>query len=452
MTTKNDLLRQLPSIDKLLQESATTDLIIQYGHDAVVSAFREMLDSIRAQIQTGTIPEIQPEPIILQAREALQRHFLPTLRPVINATGVVIHTNLGRALLSDSAQKAILTVAANYNNLEFNLETGKRGSRYLHAEELLKELTGAEAALVVNNNASALVLVLAALAKDKSVIISRGQLVEIGGGFRIPDVMIQSGARLLEVGTTNRTRIADYASAIQDDTALLMRIHSSNFRIVGFVESASIEEMALLAHEKNLYFVDDVGSGALFDTAQYGMLHEPTVTESVAAGADLVLFSGDKLLGGPQAGIIVGRYDLIQLLKKHPLARALRADKLAYAALNATLDHYRRGEAKSTIPVWQMISASIEDLTTRAENWAKQIGGAVIAGESAVGGGSTPGTTLPTSLVVLDVPSPEIFAARLRDAAFPVIVRIADGHILLDPRTVLPRQDSHLLDTLKQLL
>ena len=451
--TKQDLLRQLPSVDGLLATDHAQTWINLYGRQAVIDHIRGTIDTTRQHILNEVQAQVDEKSILHQIDEALERAFLPTLRPVINATGVIIHTNLGRALLSDEAQQAVQVVAVNYSNLEFNLETGKRGSRYTHAEASLSEITGAEAALVVNNNASALILVLSALARDRSVIISRGQLVEIGGGFRIPAIMEQSGAHLIEVGTTNRTRSADYAEAIDDNTALIMRIHSSNFRIIGFTEEAPLDEMATIAHRHDIHFVDDIGSGALLGTAPYGLLHEPTVNDSLQAGADLVLFSGDKLLGGPQAGIIVGKSELIQQLKTHPLARALRADKLCYAALSATLDHYRRDEVIQKIPIWQMISASTEELTERAKQWQSAIGqGELIDGQSAVGGGSLPGTTLPTTLFALDVPSAEQFTAQLRAAKMPIIARITDNRVLFDPRTVLPRQDEQLIDILKQQL
>jgi L-seryl-tRNA(Ser) seleniumtransferase len=453
MTSSHDRLRQLPAIDKLLQLDKAADLTAQYGHQEVVTALRLVLETVRTAILNDEPIATDAETILARASQNLSIRFLPSLRSVINATGVIIHTNLGRALLSHEAQQAMIQVAANYNNLEFDLETGKRGSRYNHAEELLKELTGAEAALVVNNNAAALVLLLTALAQEKSAIVSRGQLVEIGGGFRIPDIMLQSGARLIEVGTTNRTRIADYANAIAADTVMLMRIHASNFRIIGFVENPTLAELANLAHERGIYLVDDIGSGALLDTQPYGLLHEPTVGESIAAGADLVLFSGDKLLGGPQAGIIVGRKEIIQQLKKHPLVRALRADKLCYAALGATLDHYRKNEVTEKIPIWRMIAARTDELQARVLRWSARVRrGEVIRSESAVGGGSLPGTTLPTAVLAIDPPSVDEFAAKLRRANPPVIARIAEGRVLLDPRTVLPEQEDRLIEILREIL
>lgn len=447
-----ELLRQLPAIDTLLSLQTGERLTREYGRDATKAALQAAIDSARQSILAGQAVAVDPPAILGSAAHALRQRFLPTLRPVINATGVIIHTNLGRALLSDAAQQAVRDVAANYNTLEFSLETGKRGSRYIHAADLLCELTGAEAALVVNNNAAALVLLLSALAAGREVILSRGELVEIGGGFRIPDIMAQSGARLIEVGTTNRTRLADYERAISDQTSLLMRIHSSNFKLIGFVESAPLADLAQLAQAHNLHFVDDLGSGALLDTSTYGLAPEPTVGQSMAAGADLILFSGDKLLGGPQAGILVGRGEIIERLKRHPLARAMRADKLCYAALGATLDHYRRGEMLERIPVWQMISMPLADIAARAQSWAQRVGGDVIESDSTIGGGSLPGTTLPTKVLALDVPSPDNYLRRLRQSDLPVIARIADDRVLLDPRTVLPAQDEALLRAVERAL
>ncbi len=444
------LLRQLPSIDTLLTQASA--LVNTYGHEATVNALRQVISECRTGIFEGHIHHIDHDALITSAQQQLQQAFRPSLAPVINATGVIIHTNLGRALLSDAAQQALLLVAGQYNTLEYDITSGQRGSRYTHAEAWLCELTGAEAALVVNNNAAALVLILATLGQGKEVIISRGQLVEIGGGFRIPDIMAQSGARLVEVGTTNRTHPADYERAITEDTAMLMRVHASNFKQIGFTQSVPLTEIVAIAHRHNCYAIDDLGSGTLLDTARYGLQHEPTVQESVQAGVDLVTFSGDKLLGGPQAGIIVGRAPLIDRLKAHPLARAFRADKLCYAALNATLNHYRRGEAEREIPVWYMIARAYGELNAIAARWAAAVGGAVVAGESAIGGGSLPGATLPTALLAIDTPRPRELAEQLRHYDPPVITRIADGRLLLDPRTVLPEQEPRLLAALKDAL
>lgn len=445
------MLRALPAVDALLSTDAAAHLAGQYGRQATVDALRTALDTTRARILAGDSASSDAASILQEAAAALARRFRPTLQPVINATGVIIHTNLGRAPLSTAAQNAVRQIAAQYNTLEFDLEDGKRGSRLIHAGELLCEVTGAEAALVVNNNAAGLVLALSALAQDREVIISRGQLVEIGGGFRVPDVMTQSGALLVEVGTTNRTRAADYEQAVSERTALILRAHASNFKIIGFTESASLDELASITRRHGLYLMDDLGSGALLDTAAFGLDHEPTVQASLASGADLVAFSGDKLLGGPQAGILAGKKDLIDRLRRHPLARAIRADKLCLAALTATLDHYRKDEALEQIPVWRMIARPLDDIRTVAEAWAAQVGGEVIDGESAVGGGSLPGATLPTVLLALTVPRPDDFLAQLRAADPPVIARIADDRVLFDPRTVLDGQERTLLRVLSDL-
>ena len=355
--------------------------------------------------------------------------------------------------LSQDASLAMQQAAVNYASLEYNLASGQRGSREVHAEALLTHLTGAEAALVVNNNAAAVLLALSALAKRRAVIISRTQLVEIGGGFRVPDVMKQSGARLVEVGATNRVHISDYCNAIEETTpALVLHAHSSNFKLIGFTSEPTLAEVIDAAHQKAVPFLDDLGSGTLLDTAAFGLSHEPTVQESLAAGADLVCFSGDKLLGGPQAGIILGKKAFIQKLKKHPLARAVRADKLCLAALSATLLHYLKDQAVSHIPVWQMISQSAEDIQKRAERWQKTLGrGQLVDGLSTVGGGSLPEETLPTTLLVLDLPKPNDLLARLRCGNPPVIARIESNRVAFDPRTVLPGQEETLLAQINAL-
>ena len=448
MNDREALLRSLPSVSSLLAKKPVQKLIVDYSRESVVDAIRIKLDRARETILQSQPVNIDASALIADVENLLRAQQRPSLKPVINATGVIIHTNLGRALLSKSAQAAMTQAAAAYNTLEFDLESGRRGSRLLHAGQLLRELTGAEDALVVNNNASALIMILSALAKGRDVIISRGQLVEIGGGFRIPAIMRESGAQLLEVGTTNRTRIADYAEAISAAAAMLLRVHASNFKQVGFVEQPPLAALTELAQRLGILAVDDLGSGTLLDTAPFGLNHEPTIQESVAAGADLVCFSGDKLLGGPQAGIIVGKGAAIDKLKRHPLARALRVDKLTYAALIATLDHYRRNEALAQIPVWRMITMQPDAIARRAQDWSQSVGGQVIAGESTVGGGSLPGETLPTALLALDTARPDQLMAQLRQADPAVIARIADGRVLLDPRTVLPEQDADLLKVL----
>lgn len=452
----NEELRKLPSVDELLRSELLSPFIEEYSRELVVEAAREAVDRARKRILAGE--KCPPsEEIAGEAKNILLKTISPSLYPLINATGVIIHTNLGRAPLSVEARAAMEAVARGYCNLEFDLEQGRRGSRYVHAENLLTHLTGAEAALVVNNNAGAVLLVLSALARGKEVIISRSQLVEIGGGFRIPDVMRQSGAILIEVGTTNRTYLRDYEEAITENTALIFRAHRSNFRITGFIHDVPLNELADLAHRYGLWLIDDLGSGALLDTSRYGLTHEPMVQESVAAGADVICFSGDKLLGGPQAGIIVGRKEIIERLKKFPLTRALRVDKITLAGLQATLLHYLKGEAEQKVPVWRMISADPAGLKRRAQRWAKRLRevgfkAEVIEGQSAIGGGSLPGETLPSWLLALRVPSPAAAARALRSYKPPIIVRIEEDLVLFDPRTVLPEEEEILLRGIRTTL
>jgi len=442
-------LRDLPSVDKLLAQAG--DLIAEYGRPLTTEIFREKLDQARTDFRDQAATPSATD-LLTQARARLASLTVPSLRPVINASGVILHTNLGRAPLSRAALTQMESVARGYSNLEYDLSKGERGSRTTHAESLLTRLTGAEAALVVNNNAAALLLSLSTLAQRKGVIISRSQLVEIGGGFRVPDVMKQSGAKLVEVGTTNRTHLKDYKEAIDEKTALILRAHHSNFKIIGFATEPTLEELCVLA--RSVPVVDDLGSGALLDTATFGLGHEPMVQESLKAGAALVAFSGDKLLGGPQAGIIVGKSELIAKLKKHPLARAVRADKLCLAALSATLLHYLHDEATQEIPIWRMIALPLAEIEKRAHAWAAQLGAtaSVINGESTVGGGSLPGETLPTKLVALSVKSPNLFAAQLRAADPPVIARVMEDKVVLDPRTVLVEEESLLLKSVLGVL
>lgn len=442
-------LRNLPSVDSLLQ--GASGLIAHFGRPLVTAALRAALDDARAAVRNGHPPP-SADGLLQSAHHKLRTQTAPTLRPVINATGVILHTNLGRALLSKSAIAAINDVAGHYSTLEYELGKGERGSRAMHAESLLLQLTGAQAALVVNNAASALLLTLAALAKNKEVVVSRGQLVEIGGGFRVPDVLTQSGARLREVGTTNRTHLRDIDSAIHDKTAAILRAHHSNFKIIGFTTEPSLDELVSVGATHGVPVIDDLGSGALLDTAAFGLAHEPMVQESVRGGASLVIFSGDKLLGGPQAGIIVGQAALVSKLKKHPLARAVRADKLCLAALAATLLHYLKDEATSHIPLWKMIATPADDIARRAQRWAAAWGGDLRAGMSTIGGGSLPGETLPTTLAALSVKSPNKFLAKLRAARMPVIARVEDALVLFDPRTVGEDEEAALLDGVKSAL
>jgi L-seryl-tRNA(Ser) seleniumtransferase len=416
-----------------------------YGRSLTVEGVRTVLDGWRAAILDGRTNLPMNAGLLAEVQDWLEEQIAPTLRPVINATGVIFHTNLGRAPLSTAATAAVQAAAQGYSNLEYNLEAGERGSRTVHAAALLEQLTGAQAALVVNNNAAAVLLMLTALCRGREVIISRGQLVEIGGGFRIPDVMAQSGARLVEVGTTNRTHLGDYAQAINENTAAILIAHPSNYKIVGFTTEPVLAELVALAHEKDLPLLYDLGSGSLLKTEQYGLAPEPTVTAAIEAGTDVTAFSGDKLLGGPQAGILCGQAWLIDRMRRHPLARAVRADKLCLAALAATLTHYLTGQAVREIPVWQMIALPLEQLQAEAETLAARlqemnITAVVIEGESTVGGGSLPGSTLPTWLVAVEGSGLEELAAGLRANNPSVIGRIQDGRLLFDLRTVLDEQ------------
>lgn len=445
--------RNLPSVDRLLADERVRS--IQALHEVVAGIARQALEAARRTVSEGKLAPDEGQIIenVLSLAEAVLR---PSLRPVINATGVIIHTNLGRAPLSEETIDAMATASRGYSNLEFDLEAGERGSRYAHMEAALVRLTGAEAAMAVNNNASALLLTLSALCRDREVIISRGQAVEIGGGFRIPDVMRQSGARLVEVGTTNRTYLRDYEGAITEETRAIMRVHASNFRIIGFTESPGIESIARRAHEHGLLLLDDLGSGCLIDPRPFGLAHEPTVQESVKAGADLTLFSGDKLLGGPQAGVIIGRRSVIDDLRRHPLARAVRMDKATIAGLNATLLHYLRGEALEKVPVWRMIAMPLKEIERRAARWARTAGSSakLIDGRSMVGGGSLPEESLPTKLLAIAADGVRLaeIARRLRTGDPAVVGRIENDCLLLDPRTVRPDEDAALLKALKTAL
>ncbi len=450
--------RKLPSIDKILSDKRILPFEESYPHELVLSVLRQIFEDTKVKISAGS-PAPSYDEIVEAAIASMNVLGTPSLCPVINATGVILHTNIGRSPISREAITAMNEVSKGYSNLEFDLESGERGSRQVHIESILTHLTGAEAALVVNNNAAAVLLGLSALAKRKEVIVSRGQAVEIGGGFRIPDVMRQSGAKLVEVGTTNCTYIKDFEQAITPQTVGLLRVHSSNFRVVGFTAGVDIQEMTLLAAKHNLITLDDLGSGCFPDTAPYGLAPEPTVQDSINSGANLVFFSGDKLVGGPQAGIIIGDKELIEKLKKHPLARAMRIDKVRLAGLAATLMHYLKGEAPQKIPVWRMIATPLAELEQRASLWAEALGSKarIIDGESMVGGGSLPGGTLPTKLVAIGEPgkkkNPVVqqMAAKLRQAETPVIGRISDNMLLLDPRSVLPEEDGIVLKALEKI-
>jgi L-seryl-tRNA(Ser) seleniumtransferase len=450
--------RGLPSVDRLLSNDKIKQLEGRYPRALLVELVRQRLEQERLSIAQGNlclpINEII-ESIYAQA-QALSHS---SLRPIINATGVILHTNLGRAPLSQEAIAAMNLAAKGYCNLEFDLDSGLRGSRQVHVEPILCQMTSAEAALVVNNNASAVLLALTALAKRKEVIVSRSQAVEIGGGFRIPDVMRQSGAKLVEVGTTNCTYAEDYEHAISPRTAALLRVHSSNFKMLGFTHSVTLDELVALGNHYQLPVFDDLGSGCLLDTRKFDLDLEPMVQQSIALGAGLVCFSADKLLGGPQAGIIVGKKPLVDKLKKHALARAVRIDKIRLAGLVATLIHYLKDEAVTKIPVWRMISTPLEEIEGRAEMWAQALDGLgrVIEGESMIGGGSLPGGTLPTRLVSLGGKSKrrnlaQALAQRLRHYEPPVVGRISGNLLILDPRSVLPEEDQTVLQAIRSAI
>ena len=448
--------RSLPSVDRLMSEDMIKQLRDEYPHELLVDLIRQHLEQVRVSITLGN-----PCPSINEIVESVcaraQALASPYPRPVINASGVILHTNLGRAPLSKEAIAAMELASKGYCNLELDLDSGTRGSRNTHIEQVLCQLTGAEAALVVNNNASAVLLALTALAKRREVIVSRGQAVEIGGGFRIPEVMKQSGAKLVEVGTTNATYAQDFEQAIGQRTAALLRVHSSNFKIMGFTHVVTLEEMVELGNRYELPVFDDLGSGCLLDTTEFGLDPEPMVQQSISLGVGLAFFSGDKLVGGPQAGLIVGKKHFVDKLKKHPLARAMRIDKVRLAGLVTTLIPYLKGEAVNNIPVWRMISAPLDEMEKRAAHWAQALGdiAQVIEGESMVGGGSLPGGTLPTRLVAIgkqgkksaqDVA--QVLARRLRTQEPPVVGRLSGSMLLLDPRSVLPEEDQAVLQAL----
>ncbi len=461
MVSEQETLAMVPPVDSLLRSETAAALLPATGSKYLTVLARAAADSIRRDLRNGSFAGASRELLLAEAERRLgtawQSELATGQTRVINATGVVIHTNLGRAPLSDAARKAVAD-AAGYGNLEYSLETGRRGKRGARAERLLAELTGAESALIVNNCAAAAFLVLRVLASGGEVIISRGELVEIGGDFRVPDVLTESGAVLREVGTTNRTKLADYEHAINDDTRLILKVHPSNYRIVGFTAAPELAELALLAHQRGLILFEDAGSGALFDLSEFGLRDEPVIPVSVAAGADVVTFSGDKLLGGVQSGLIVGRSDAIERIRRHPLYRALRVDKLAYAAIEATLEAYRR-DPLAEVPVLRMLSSKLEDLEERANSFASKlrdisaITATVVRGHSVIGGGSAPAVQPETALIKLghSTLSATKFEERLRQSEPPVITRMVDGSVALDLRTVSQGEEVEMIDLLRQL-
>ena len=457
-----ELLRTLPSVDELLREPRIAELVAADSRTIVTDAVRAALQNLRDSVLEGHLNASQVEIAVSTLPEAVQRFvrraMRTSLRPVVNATGVILHTNLGRAPIAHEAIQHICSVAAEYSNLEFDLDSGERGKRDVHVQRLFSHLFGADAStIVVNNNAAAVLLALNGLAEGGEVLVSRGELVEIGGSFRIPDVMSKSGATLREVGTTNRTRLSDYAQAMNERTRLILRVHRSNFQIVGFTEQPTLSELATLAHERHLPVMEDLGSGALFDLASVGIHGEPGVGDSLAAGVDVVTYSGDKLLGGPQAGLLSGKPDVISRLRNNPMFRALRVDKLIYAALEATLLAYVRQDYDA-IPALRMMRLSADKIGGRAQAVAAQLPASfhaeVAEDESVIGGGAAPGATLKSQVLILalDGVTANALAARLRHADPPVIARVDEDRVVLDLRTVFPEQDAVLLSTLLNLV
>ena len=451
-----ELLRKIPKVDELLRSPALTETLVQYGDRTVTDAIRSELDALRRKILSGQVTALPEQDalyqqIILRA----QRDDLPSFRRVINGTGILLHTNLGRACLSEKAARAVYEASRAYSNLEYDLETGKRGSRYSHVEAILCRLTGAESALVVNNNAAAVLLVLSALTQGGQVIVSRGELVEIGGSFRIPEIMESCGAQLKEVGATNKTHLRDYEKAVTEQTKALMKVHTSNYRIIGFSETPALSDLVKLGHDRGLPVIEDLGSGCLLNLNRFGIHDEPSVQDSLKAGVDVVSFSGDKLLGGPQAGIILGKKKYLDILKKHPLNRAMRVDKMTLAALEATLQSYESG-SEEEIPVIGMLAASEEVLRQKAENLAAMLHRAgmtaeILPTEGRVGGGSVPNHALPSYAVAFDRAVTEL-EEKLRRGNPPIIGRIHEGKYLLDVRTLFEADFPTIVEAAKEAI
>ncbi len=463
---KGEIFRKIPSVDRLLNGPELTKISSKFPRNLMLRAINQVLEEVREDIQKNDViespGELKIKEVSKKVVDRLQLLSRPSLKPVINATGVIVHTNLGRSLLTDRAIKRFRPLSEGYSNLEYDLESGKRGSRYSHVEGILKEITSAEAAMVVNNNAAAVLISLDTLAKGREVIVSRGQLVEIGGSFRIPDVMGKSGAKMVEVGTTNKTHLWDYEEKIGPDTALLLKVHQSNFQIVGFTEEVETSELVALGKKYGIPLMEDLGSGCLVDLSKYGLLKEPTVQEVLANGVDLVTFSGDKLLGGPQAGIILGRKDLVEAIKKNQLSRALRIDKLTLLALEETLTLYRDERAAvNEIPTLEMICQSYDGLDKKAQKLTEMLTGSEtenytlvrIDGHSRIGGGALPLQELPTRLLCL---TPKKMSAQemegwLRSYDPPIIVRIETDQVLLDMRTIQEKELKTVAQALKKL-
>ena len=457
------LLRNIPSVNELLESPQLKGLVNRVSRNVVVTGVRSFLSKLRDDVQQAAADMKVPTPSDLAEHIAkwIMTEEVPPLRPVINATGILLHTGLGRAPLADDAIEAIRDVAGGYASVEVDVKTGERSQRVQAVEKLLRQLTGAEAAAVVNNNAGATLLALSALATGREVIVSRGQLIEIGGSYRLPEVMTASGARLREVGTTNKTRVGDYDAAISEQTAALMRVHTSNFVVCGFTEEASLEELVALGRKRSLPVIDDIGSGALIDFAQFGLKGEPMASASLKVGADLVLFSGDKLLGGPQCGIIIGRKDLVQKISKHPLMRALRVDKMTLAALAATLRLYQDDSAaKQSIPLLALLNTPLENLKNRAERLAPQIAATkavasaeAVEGRAFLGGGSVPTQEIPTWCIAVAPAEKSVdeLATALRRGSPSLFGRVQQSRLFLDLRSVLPRQDLQLVEAFQSI-
>jgi L-seryl-tRNA(Ser) seleniumtransferase len=454
-------LRQIPSVEKILESPELKPEIDEFSHPLVAAAVKQAVETVREAIRKGKGSSSAQE-IVQEVKKRIAEQTSSALKPVINAAGVILHTNLGRTPLDEDTLSFIRAISSTYNNLEFDLNQGKRSKRGIFAERLLCALTSAEAALAVNNNAGAVLLILTALAKGREVIVSRGELVQIGGGFRIPEILALSGATLKEVGTTNQTSISDYESAITPETALLLKVHQSNFKMIGFAKRPSIHELAQLGKKHKLCVVEDLGSGVLLRTEDFELAHEPTAFEALSAGADIVCFSGDKLLGAPQAGIILGSKKYVDVLKTHPLQRALRLDKMFLAGLERVLLYYLKGEATRKIPAWQMISAPVSALQARAEKIRDEAGKSGIKvgideSQSTVGGGSLPGETLATVVIsVSSVDRPIGLSANrqarlFREQSPPIIGRIENEKFVLDLRTVFPHQDETLIGAIKNI-
>lgn len=460
---KQELLRRIPSVEQLLEHHRTQCLLSQFPRWIVGEAIRSVTSLLRERILSGEATKMpEMEDLIEQVERHCRRIGLRGIRKVINGTGILIHTNLGRSLISPQARRAIDEIAGYYSSLEIDLESGKRISRLTHLEMLLTKIIGCQAATVVNNNAAAVLIVLNTVAEGKEVIVSRGELIEIGGSFRLPEVMKKSGAIMVEVGTTNKTRVDDYRNALTPRTAAILKVHRSNFKMIGFVESVEIGVLAEIARSRNIVLIEDLGSGALFDFSKFGLEHEPMPQESLKQGADLVTFSGDKLLFGPQAGIIVGKKDLVDRIKSNPLARALRLDKLTIAGLEETLRHYLEPDGLvNALPMLRMIAIPTVELWRRAENIKRQVEAALgsqaigISKERAeVGGGSLPGVTVESVAIEVSKSgtSPDDLCYRLRMCEPPVITRISNDRVLIDLRTVLPEQDQTLAEKLIEVL